>query len=235
MAIPIIMGIVNVTPDSFSDGGKYHTPVEALRRCENALEEGAGILDIGGESTRPGATPVTADEEWRRIEDVVKGAVKMGAVVSVDTYHPETATRALDEGARMINCVYPQSAQAMLALARKYRASLVVPVKAGIAVADVIEELYIDPMIGFGTTRDEDLALLRSIPELSRRGKVLVGASRKRIVKKLTNERSTGKTLGGNIAIALWCAQAGASVIRVHDVRETVQAIKTWHALSFKI
>ncbi len=92
--------------------------------------------------------------------------------------------------------------------------------------------MYIDPMIGFGTTREEDLELLRSVPELAKRGRVLVGASRKRIVKKLTGEKVTGKNLGGNLAIALWCARHGASVVRVHDVKETVQALRVMEALS---
>ena len=91
--------------------------------------------------------------------------------------------------------------------------------------------IYLDPMIGFGTTREEDLALLKSVPELAKRGRVLVGASRKRIVKKLTGEKVTGKNLGGNLAIAVWCATHGASVVRVHDVRETVQALRVIKAL----
>ena len=95
--------------------------------------------------------------------------------------------------------------------------------------------IYLDPMIGFGTTRDEDLALLRSVPELAKRGRVLVGASRKRIVKKLTGEKVTGKNLGGSLGIAVWCAMNGASVVRVHDVRETVQALKVISTLAASI
>ena len=230
----LVMAIVNVTPDSFSDAGKYYTSAEALKRCANALAEGADILDIGGESTRPGATPVAWDVEWGRIEEVVKGAVALGARVSVDTYHPETAERALVAGATMINCVYPEPVSAMAELARRHGAALVIPAKADMAAVEGVAEVYLDPMIGFGTTREEDLELLRAIPFLARRGRVLVGASRKRIVKKLTGERTTGKTLGGSLAIALWCVNAGADIVRVHDVRETVQAIRVWQALRAK-
>ena len=232
-----VMGIVNVTPDSFSDGGKYFTPEEAVRRVKNLIADGADIIDIGAESTKPGATPLSWDDEWSRLEPVLtllKGTVptrQKGTVpISIDTYHPETAERAVALGAKIINCVYEGTVPDMLAICAKNDVEIVIPAKfSGTVPADV--PFYLDPMIGFGTTRDEDLELLRSIPELSKRGRVLVGASRKRIVKKLTGEKMTGKNLGGNLGVSVWAAMNGASVVRVHDVKETVQAFKVIEAL----
>ena len=231
-----VMGIVNVTPDSFSDGGRYFTSEEAIRRARNLVDDGADILDIGGESTRPGAVPLAWEEEWARIEPVLKGIGGSGIKVSVDTYHPETARRAIEAGAALINCVYAEPVPEMLKLLAGNDVELVVPCRPGERNsvpedAEVARRLYLDPMIGFGTTREEDLALLRSIPELAKRGRVLVGASRKRIVKKLTGEKPTGKNVGGNVGLAVWCALHGASVVRVHDVKETVQALRIAEAL----
>ena len=239
-----VMGIVNVTPDSFSDGGKYFTPEEAVRRVKNLIADGADIIDIGAESTKPGATPLSWEEEWSRLEPVLtllKGTVPVGGTgngergmgtvpISIDTYHPETAERAVTLGAKIINCVYEGTVPDMLAICAKNDVEIVIPTKfSGSVPADV--PFYLDPMIGFGTTRDEDLELLRSIPELSKRGRVLVGASRKRIVKKLTGEKMTGKNLGGNLGVSVWAAMNGASIVRVHDVKETVQAFKVIEAL----
>jgi len=230
-----VMGIVNVTPDSFSDGGKYYEPGEAVRRALNLIDEGADIIDLGGESTRPGATPIGWEEEWERLEPVLgelgSRSEELGDVrLSVDTYHPETAERALKAGAKIINCVYERSVPEMIRImddaARDVE--LVVPASCISTIAsNLLPRLYIDPMIGFGTTREEDLARLRGVRELATRGRVLVGVSRKRIVKHLTGEKVTGKNLGGNLGLAIWCAMQGASVMRVHDVRETVQALKT--------
>ena len=236
-----VMGIVNVTPDSFSDGGRYFSPEEAVRRARNMVEEGADIIDLGGESTRPGATPIDWEEEWQRLEPVLNklfsGSVPKAAggsvPISVDTYHPETAERAVAAGAKIINCVFAEPVPAMFDICAKSGAELVIPATSLGSVPNETGSvpIYLDPMIGFGTTREEDLALLKSVPELAKRGRVLVGASRKRIVKKLTGEKVTGKNLGGNIAIAVWCAMHGASVVRVHDVRETVQALRVAAAL----
>ena len=231
-----VMGIVNVTPDSFSDGGKFNKPEEAIRRAKNLVAEGAAIIDIGGESTRPGATPLAWDEEWARIEPVLRGLSPRlaGSVpLSVDTYHPETAERALAAGATIVNCVYPEPVLDMLKICAKNGAELVIPAKSlGSVPTDLGSvPLYLDPMIGFGTTREEDLAILQSIPELTKKGRVLIGASRKRIVKRLTGEKVPGKDLAGNLTIAVWAALQGASVVRVHDVRETVQALKVLSAL----
>lgn len=235
------MGIVNVTPDSFSDGGQFFKPEEAVRRARNLVADGAEIIDFGGESTRPGSVPLAWEAEWARLEPVLKGFT--GSVpVSVDTYHPETAARAVAAGATIVNCVYADPAVEMARICAKtgaelvipYRLSGSVPTQAGSvpnvldAVTAVLgmEKIYLDPMIGFGTSREEDIALLKSVPALAKLGRVLVGASRKRIVKKLTGEKMTGKNLGGNLGIAAWSAMKGASVVRVHDVKETYQAIK---------
>ena len=258
-----VMGIVNVTPDSFSDGGKFNTPEEAIRRAKNLIEEGAAIIDIGGESTRPGATPISWEEEWARIEPVITSlgrdacpqasagvsekrpyqsdaAEKLPYLLSVDTYHPETAERAVRLGATIVNCVYPEPVEAMLeVLASNSSVELVIPSKLIDSKLSTLNpklstfhsRLYLDPMIGFGTTREEDLEILQTIPALAKKGRVLIGASRKRIVKRLTGEKVPGKDLAGNLTIALWAAMNGADVVRVHDVRETVQALKVLSAL----
>ena len=235
-----VMGIINVTPDSFSDGGKFYHPNEAIRRAINLVEEGAEILDFGGESTRPGATPLTWKEEWERIEPVARQLDKtefMSTVrVSIDTYHPETAERAIGFGARLINCVKYSAVPDMMKLLDKYpHVELALPVRSEHDLEPYRvygARLYLDPAIGFGTTREEDLWLLRNIPSFARLGRVMVGASRKRIVKKLTGTKAPGKDLAGNLAIALWAAMNGAQVVRVHDVKETVQALHVLGVLS---
>ena len=246
-----VMGIVNVTPDSFSDGGQFFRPEEAIRRAKNLVADGADIIDLGGESTRPGATPIGWEEEWSRIEPVLTGLRSIEqsnnpnnrTILSVDTYHPETAERAIKAGANIINCVYAEPIPEMLKLLEGNDVELVVPYRLGgedirheTEDARIASRLYLDPMIGFGTTREEDIELLRSIPELAKKGRVLVGASRKRIVKKLVGEKSAvGKNIGGNVAIAVWAAMQGASVVRVHDVKETVQAIRVVESLKLKV
>ena len=244
-----VMAIVNVTPDSFSDGGRYFRPEEAAARARNCLAEGADILDLGGESTRPGATPLEWKDEWSRLEPVLAlmNEWKRKALISIDTYHPETAERALAAGASIINCVYPEPVPAMADLARKTGCGLVIPVKAikgferferferfeGFEGFEGIgQQVLIDPMIGFDTTREEDLALMGALRRLAQIAPVLVGVSRKRLIKKLTGEKCTGKNLGGSVGAAVWCAMAGASVVRVHDVRETVQALAVVNALA---
>ena len=245
-----VMGIVNVTPDSFSDGGQFFRPEEAIRRAKNLIADGADIIDLGGESTRPGATPISWEEEWGRIEPVLSELrvknEELRVKLSVDTYHPETAERAIRSGADIINCVYAEPIPEMLRMLEGNEVELVVPYRLGDegdgafafltsgedAASPLLGRLYLDPMIGFGTTREEDVELLRSIPELAKKGRVLVGASRKRIVKKLTgSEGKVGKNIGGNVGIAVWAVMQGASVVRVHDVKETVQALRVVDAL----
>ena len=239
-----VMGIVNVTPDSFSDGGKYFSPEEAVRRARNIVSDGASIIDFGAESTRPGAVPLSWEEEWSRLEPVLslyfdgkanKAAKGREILVSIDTYHPETMRRAAQMGAGIINCVYAEPIPEMVELMRKFeKLEIVMPASCVDQFASdkaIMSRTYIDPMIGFGTTREEDLELIRATGELSKKGRVLVGASRKRIVKKITGEKVTGKNIGGNLGIAVWCAMHGASVVRVHDVKETYQALKVVDAI----
>ena len=250
-----VMAIVNVTPDSFSDGGRYYRPEEALARAVNCLEEGADILDFGGESTRPGATPLSWEEEWARLEPVFAGLpgalrkARLAAVpVSVDTYHPETARRALSAGCHIVNCVYPGPVPEMVRIAAEHGAALVAPCRGaaewsalrasrpGILGAEKAasfeRQIVIDPEIGFGTTREEDIALLGGLRRLAECAPVCVGVSRKRLVKKITGEKRLGKNLGGCLGAAIWCAMNGASVVRVHDVAETVQALAVARAFA---
>ena len=144
--------------------------------------------------------------------------------------------RAIAAGAIIVNCVKDEAVPEMMQILKeKPEVELVIPFRDGVCPqveGGLSPRLYLDPMIGFGTTREEDLELLRSVPRLAKVGRVLVGASRKRIVKKLTGEKMTGKNIGGNVAIAVWCAMHGASVVRVHDVKETVQALRVVEAVS---
>ncbi len=263
-----VMAIVNVTPDSFSDGGRYFKPEEAAARAHNCLEEGADIIDLGGESTRPGATPLEWQDEWVRLEPVldILANDRRKYPISIDTYHPETAAKALEAGAAIINCVYSKPVPEMAALARNTGCGLVIPFRPdlngingingvtgvkGISgvkgikgikslenladlenLGNLENQILIDPMIGFDTTREEDMALMGSIRRLAQIAPVLVGVSRKRLIKRLTGEKCRGKNLGGSVGAAVWCAMAGASVVRVHDVRETVQALAVANALA---
>lgn len=239
LSFPRVMAVVNVTPDSFSDGGMYNKPEEAVRRVKNAFAEGAAVVDLGGESTRPGATPLSWEEEWSRLEPVFKALGSDVGPLSVDTYHPETAERAVAAGAAIVNCVYPEPAAAMRLLAEKTGCGLILPVAgtdlATCAPQDGKVRTLVDPEIGFGTTREEDLARLGDLPRLAARAAVCVGVSRKRIIKRLTGERVTGKNLGGCVGAAVWCALKGASVVRVHDVVETVQALAVVRAFGGEV
>lgn len=237
----LVMGIVNVTPDSFSDGGLYYRPGEAVARARNCVLEGADIVDLGGESTRPDARPINWQMEWNRIEPVlhILSRELPNTPISIDTYHPETAERALANGAAIINCVYSEPVPAMLRLTRQTDCGLIIPCRSEVEFRTILAQaadidpqptfpgpnLLIDPGIGFGTTREEDLALMGALRRLALLAPVCVGVSRKRLVKKLTGERTTGKNLGGSVGAAVWCAMSGASVVRVHDVKETRQAI----------
>ena len=229
---PFVMGILNLTPDSFSDGGKFATPAEACACGVKFAADGAYIVDVGGESTRPGSAPITAEEEWRRIGPVLKMLKKENVCLSVDTYRPETAQRALDLGVDMINCVDALRAREMYRLCCQYKADLVIPSSAYEERFESIKGmLYLDPMIGFGTTRSEDRDLLRSLPEMTKRHRVLVGASRKRIAQHLAGVDSPADTLGADMAIVTWCALSGVSMVRVHDVREAVCAVNAANSL----
>lgn len=241
-----VMGIVNVTPDSFSDGGLYYKPGEAVARARNCVNEGADVIDLGGESTRPDATPINWQLEWNRLEPVMRILARElpQTPVSVDTYHPETAERALAGGAAIINCVYAEPIPQMLDLAAKTGCGLVLPCRSAEDFAKISaaisqcpkpidkSQIVIDPEIGFGTTREEDVALIGSLRRLAELAPVCVGVSRKRLIKKLTGEKTTGKNLGGCVGAAIWCALCGAAVLRVHDIRETCQALHVTQALA---
>ena len=218
-----VMGIVNVTPDSFSDGGLYMRPGDAVAHARTLVRDGADIIDVGAESTRPGHRPLPAAAEWARLAPVLHQLMRElpNVPVSVDTYHAETAQRALDAGVSAINCVYEPDEE-MWKLVRKSGCGFVVPVK---FYRPLGEQVLQDPMVGFDTTREEDIAILGSIRRLAEKAPVLVGVSRKRVIGALTGEADPVKRLGGSVGAAVWCAMCGASVVRVHDVRETKQAL----------
>lgn len=264
LARPLVMGILNVTPDSFSDGGRHCTHAAAVEHGLRLVAEGADIVDIGGESTRPGAAPVSPDEELARIIGVIKElAARTEAPLSVDTRHPAVARAALKAGAAIINDVTGLADPAMVSLVRKYGAGAVImhmqgeprsmqhtptyddvvgEVRdwlaarvAGLTAAGIDpESLAIDPGIGFGKTLEHNLALLGSLRELAAIGPpLLVGLSRKRFIGELTGA-AVDDRLSGSLAGLVWCIWQGVSIMRVHDVRESVAALRMATALAGK-
>ncbi|WP_286747892.1 dihydropteroate synthase [Aquabacterium sp. UBA2148] len=257
---PRVMGIVNVTPDSFSDGGRHADTVAALKHAQKLVEEGADILDIGGESTRPGAPEVPADEEWARIEGVLRGAMSWGVPLSIDTCKTEVMQRALDLGADIINDVKALGTPGALAeVARHPSCGVCVMHMRGSpatmqdapSYSDVLEEVHhflrsrlhalttagigleritLDPGIGFGKTPQHNLELLKRQGELLNLGRpLLLGWSRKSTLGELTG-RPVGQRLAASLSAALASVQKGAAVVRVHDVAETVDALRVWGA-----
>jgi dihydropteroate synthase len=255
------MGVVNVTPDSFSDGGLYLDPAAAIAHGEELAAQGAAILDIGGESTRPGAAPVAADEELRRVEPVIAALAGAAETISVDTSKATVAAAALDAGASIVNDVTAlRGDPEMAALVADRGAGLVLMHMAGdprtmqvnpqygdvvaevrdflaarleAAVAAGIDEsrIWLDPGIGFGKTVGHNLELIRGIPELARLGRpILLGTSRKSFIGRLDGSPPDDR-LGGTIATSILAAQAGAAVLRVHDVREMAQALRVANAV----
>lgn len=255
------MGVVNVTPDSFSDGGLYLDPSAAIAHGRVLAGAGASILDVGGESTRPGAAPVAADEELRRVEPVVAGLAGTVEAISVDTSKATVAEAALDAGASIVNDVTAlRGDPEMAALVADRGAGLVLMHMAGdprtmqvnpeyddvvaevrdflaerlaAAVAAGVDEsrIWLDPGIGFGKSVDHNLELLRGIPELVSLGRpILLGTSRKSFIGR-TDGSEADERLGGTIATSILAALAGASVLRVHDVREMAQALKLTSAV----
>jgi dihydropteroate synthase len=257
------MGIVNVTPDSFSDGGDRLDPAAAIAAGRRMLEEGAEILDIGGESTRPGAEPVGIEEECARVLPVIEALAADGALVSIDSRHAAVMRAAVEAGASIVNDVTaltgdPESLAAVAALevpvilmhmqgeprtmqADPRYGDVVAEVRgflgeraaacesAGIARADIC----IDPGIGFGKTVAHNLALLKHLEAIRELGyPVLIGASRKSFIGKLSHGEAPKQRLGGSLAVALAAAERGAAILRVHDVAETAQALALWRAIS---
>lgn len=258
---PLVMAIVNVTPDSFSDGGRHATAQAACASCDRLLAEGADILDIGGESTRPGASTVSPEEELRRVLPVLRHAIGLGCPVSIDTSEPRVIDAALALGADIVNDVRalrrPGALQSVAAhpstgvclmhmpgepgqmqLAPAYadvladvRSFLEERLQAAVAAGIDARRIVLDPGFGFGKTLEHNLALARGLRVLLRLGSpLLVGWSRKGSLVRVTG-RPAGDRLAASIAAAVACVAQGASIVRVHDVAATVDALKVWTAL----
>jgi dihydropteroate synthase len=258
---PQVMGIVNVTPDSFADGGRHADAAAAMAHCDALLREGAQILDIGGESTRPGARAPGAEEELRRVEPVLRHALTLGVPVSVDTSQPLVMRAALDLGVDIVNDVRAlQRAGALDVLAGHASAGVCVvhmrgepgTMQGAPQYDDVVAEvatflaarrdalcaqgitadrIVLDPGIGFGKTVAHNLALLRRQRELLVLGApLLVGWSRKSTLGAVTG-RAVNERQAASVAAALLAVQRGASIVRVHDVGPTVDALALWRAV----
>jgi len=261
---PQVMGIVNVTPDSFSDGGRYALADAARAHCERLLADGADILDIGGESTRPGARLPDTAEQLERVLPVLRHAVTLGVPVSVDTADPAVMAAALELGVDILNDVRALLAPGALAVAAAHplagvclmhmqgepgsmqaaphydnddvlaavRGFLAERRDTALAAGIARERIALDPGIGFGKSPAHNLALARHQRALLELGcPLLLGWSRKSTLGQITG-RPVGERLAASVAAALAAVQQGASVVRVHDVAETVDALKVWHALT---
>lgn len=259
----LVMGIVNVTPDSFSDGGRYAEPAAAIARCEALLEEGADLLDLGGESTRPGSAPVEPAEQWRRLAPVIQGLRqrRREAVISVDTRNADVARHALAAGAHVINDVSALADPGMAAVVAEAGAGLVLmhlrgspaTMQSDTAYDDVVAEvaaflrtrmhvalaagideaaIALDPGIGFGKSAEGSLALIAHTARLASLGRpVLVGASRKRFLGAITGGAEVHDRLEGSLAAAAIAVAEGARIVRVHDVRASLRAVRVADAI----
>ena len=257
---PRVMGIVNVTPDSFSDGGRHGTAQAAMRHCEQLVAEGADLLDIGGESTRPGAAGPGAETELARVLPVLQHAVTLGVPVSVDTSEPTVMRAALDLGVDIVNDVRALRRPGALAcLAAHAKAGICLmhmrgepQDMAGLAqygdvVADVrdalaarlaeiraagvaADRIVLDPGIGFAKTAQHNLALLARQAELQTLGRPLLVGWSRKGTLGLITGRAVHERLAASVAAALAAADKGAAVLRVHDVAATVDALKIWRA-----
>jgi dihydropteroate synthase len=257
---PRVMGIVNVTPDSFSDGGRFLDPERAIAHGRRLVAQGADILDIGGESTRPGAQAVSAEDELGRVEPVVAGLAGT-APVSIDTSKALVAAAALDRGAEIVNDVTALRADPDLAglcaehgctvvlmhmlgsprtmqddpryedVVDEVRRFLAGRVEAAVSAGVAEERIWVDPGIGFGKTVEHNLELLRRVGEIATLGRpVVIGSSRKRFLGEITG-RELGERLGGTIASNVLALAAGADVFRVHDVAEAREALDAAEAI----
>jgi dihydropteroate synthase len=257
---PLIMGIVNVTPDSFSDGGRYATTEAAVAHARALIEEGADILDIGGESTRPGAEPVPLPEERRRVLPVIEALAGCGRPISIDTRKPQLMREAIAAGASLVNDIDAlESPDALRIVAsasvavclmhkqgeprtmqhdpryddvvREVRDYLQERMEAALEAGIGRERIIVDPGFGFGKTPEHNIALLRHLPELTTLGvPVLAGLSRKAMLGRLTG-RAAQDRVHASVAAALFAADRGARILRVHDVTETYDALTVWCAL----
>jgi dihydropteroate synthase len=259
---PKVMGIVNVTPDSFSDGGAHASADAAVRHCAQLVEEGADILDIGGESTRPGSPAVPLDAELARVVPVVREAVKLGVPISVDTYKSEVMRVVLDLGADIVNDVWalrrpgamgavaahPSCGVCLMHMHRDPQTMQVAPMSGDVvpavhaflaehamaltALGVQADRIVLDPGIGFGKTVAQNFALLGRQRELLASGwPVLAGWSRKSSLGAVTGIEVAGERLVPSVAAAVLAVEQGASIVRVHDVRETVAALSVWRAM----
>ncbi len=257
---PLVIGIVNVTDDSFSDGGKFRDPSRAIEHGLRLREEGADLVDVGGESTRPGAAPVPAAEELRRVVPVIEALAREGVAVSVDTMKPEVMRAAIAAGCAVVNDVnaflatgaveavagadvglvamHMQGTPRTMQQAPQYD-DVVAEVGAflreratALETAGVAHErIALDPGFGFGKAVLHNRALFRALPALAQMGyPLLVGVSRKKMIGDFTGRAVDGRS-AGSVAAALLAAQNGASLLRVHDVRETVDALNVWMEL----
>jgi dihydropteroate synthase len=258
---PLVMGVVNVTPDSFSDGGLYLGAPQAVAHARRLIEEGADILDIGGESTRPGAPPVALEEERRRVLPVLEALAGCAVPVSVDTRKPQLMVEAIAAGAAMVNDVTALTAGGALEavasttaavclmhmqgdprtmqlnpvyddVTGEVRCYLAARVAAAQAAGIALGRMVVDPGFGFGKTIEHNLALLRSLRELRSVGTaVMAGLSRKAMLGKITG-RETGDRVHASVAAALLAVQSGAHIVRVHDVAATRDALAVWTAVT---
>ncbi len=255
--VPAVMGVLNVTPDSFSDGGQFLAPERALEQARQLVAEGADIIDIGAESTRPydGMAPISAEEELRRLRPVLAETIALGLPVSIDSMKADVAAFALDAGAAIVNDVWGlqrDSGMARLVAARNcpvivmhnrdradptidimediaafFARSLEIADKAGIPRANIV----LDPGIGFGKTAEQSITALARLEELQRFDRpLLVGASRKSFIASIVPSKPQHR-LGGSISAHVLAARHGAKIIRAHDVAETVQALKVMAAI----
>ena len=254
------MGIVNVTPDSFSDGGRYRDPARAIEHGLRLRDDGADLVDIGGESTRPNAAPVPLDEELARVLPVVESLVREGVAVSVDTLKPEVMRAVIAAGCAVVNDVNAFRARGAIEALAASRVGVIVMHMQGEprtmqqaphyddVVAEVgaflreraraleaagiaAERIVLDPGFGFGKTLEHNRALFRGLPQLASLGyPLMAGVSRKKMIGDLTG-RAMGERTAGSVAAALLAVQNGARLVRVHDVRETVDAINIWMEL----
>lgn len=252
----LVMGIVNVTPDSFSDGGHYFSPADAIEHAHRLIAQGADILDIGGESTRPGGQGVSWQEEWRRIEPVLDELAGHCPIpISVDTYHARTAAAALEHGVACINdvwggladpdmyrvvnqagCVYiwmhnrhtPALADPMGTLLQETMAGIERCLEAGVAPT----QLWLDPGIGFGKTFSDNIEILHHLKDFCAMGyPVVLGTSRKRFIGRLLDDAPPMERLEGSLATAVLGAAAGVAAVRVHDVAQVCRALKVTDAI----
>jgi dihydropteroate synthase len=255
--VPAVMGVLNVTPDSFSDGGEFLEPEHALAHARRLVAEGADIIDIGAESTRPygGARPIPADEELARLRPILAEITKLGVPVSIDSMKSEVAAFALDAGAAIANDVWGLQRDSRIAslvaergvpviimhnrddadpaidimkdIAVFFARSLDIAARAGIPQGHIV----LDPGIGFGKTPEQSMIALARLDELKRFGlPLLVGASRKRFIASVSPSEPRQR-LGGSIAAHLIATRRGAQIIRTHDVAQTVQALKVTAAI----